>query len=767
MTGGAFPTAFELSYDEQRKTLYATLRVKLIPVDLVKADIMGKPLLDANGQPQPIPYDTNAHRDLVAAGVGKSTGGCVMVYRTGTGPRFDIAIKKRQVEHALNAHKSTLILDGCSRNSSCGCRVSVVFEVDFLLAVNNEAIQLEDGKTIHKTIHLFPRAQRADANAWGEVNMYLDEQENWIDNPNETNVVAHECGHLFNFPDEYWAYGGSVHQRYIRDQDIDFAKGDQSKGKPVWQLEAKGNLMGEGANHVVQADSKQPLAHRFHPTTLNTSGGISARSRTRHGGLVMNLKQARSTTKRIITTLIATASIALGACAMTNQNPADTPSNDQGFSIRDFGGQRYASNGMAAWLSGRVRMGLFDTSGMKDFNGIGIIETRLSSDDLKEAKDIHRQMCHALSGNPSTGPQWFGEYTMFSIDCVENGQVVDRQGDLNRLPQELSAQVRRFEERIIQNYKNDARPLVKFEVALNNVQRQGHRFLVSVNFINRGQYAVSMQSPNQWREGFPYRLSIGGTRTEGDGKWNAELAGLPVENKAEFSIEEIEVMGRIDTYLSIPPGQSITLKFLAVPKDKVLRGTYRFSVLVDASLSAKGVYPSIGRVTFVSDRNKPTLITFDRDYPSTPEEWKDYEARQRAKLSSQPVAPGQTFAEAGHYRLVSASGQRSRFVFPFHEGAIAPEYKNEVDESGNPLLGGLHWLWEADRSRATYASQNKPCPREGRWIACEWQMGKTGADQYKLFPAYTRTFQAGDMLPVIQGAGGVVHPYAAWQWLGA
>ena len=439
---------------------------------------------------------------------------------------------------------------------------------------------------------------------------------------------------------------------------------------------------------------------------------------------------------------------------------------DESFSVGDFGGQRYASNGMAVWMSGRARMDLSDTVGMKDFNGVGIVETRLSSDDLREAKDIHRQICQGLSGNPSTGPQWFGPYTRYTAQCLQDGKLNRYQGDLNRLPQDLSARALRFEERILKNYKNDARPLVKFDVAVNNVQRQGHRFLVSVNFINRGQYAVSLQSHDQWRQGFPYRLSVGGTRTEGESKWSAELAGLPVENKAEFSIEKIEVMGRIDTYLSIPPGQSITLKFLAVPTGKVPRGTYQFGALVDAALDSELPYPSIGRVTFISDRNKPALITFDHDYPSTQEEWKDYEARQRTKMSSYPVAPGQTFAEAGYYRLVAASGQRSRFVFEFHDGAIAPDYKNEVDESGTPLRGPLHWLWEADQSRKTYVSQNKPCPREGRWIACEWQMGKTGADRYKLFPQYARTFNTGDMLPVIHGYGGTVYHYAAWQWLG-
>lgn len=482
----------------------------------------------------------------------------------------------------------------------------------------------------------------------------------------------------------------------------------------------------------------------------------------------MNPKKPQPTINRIITTLIATTSIILGACTMANLTTANTPkAEDESFSVRFLGGQRYASNGMAAWLSGRVRMGLFDTATMKDFNGVGIIESQLSSDDLREAKDIHREICRALSGSPSTAPQWFGEYTMFSIHCIEQGKRVGHQIDLNKLPQELSTRAIRFEETIIKNYKNDARPLVKFDVAVNNIQRQGHRFLVSVNFINHGRHTVSMQSPDQWRQGFPYRLWVSGIRTDGEGEWHAELAGLPVENKAEFSIKEIDIMGKIDTYLSIPPGQSITLKFLAVPKGKVPHGTYRFGALVDASLSAKGVYPSIGRATFISDRNKPTTITFERDYPSTAEEWEDYEAPQRKAMSSHPVQPGQKVAEAGHYRLTSASGQRSRFVFSLNQGVTARECRDEVDEHGKPMSGKLSWQWEADMARDIYGRSDQPCPRTGHWIAFEWGAALSGPDSIRLLSKSARKFRAGDILPVVPSNSSVVHTYTSWQWLGA
>ncbi|WP_256258451.1 DUF2345 domain-containing protein, partial [Burkholderia ubonensis] len=263
LSGNQFDTAFELSYDDRSKTLYATVRVKIVPVDLFQCDPSGTPLRAPDGKPQSIPYETSQYWRVVANGVDRPMNGCVLKYRAGTEPSFDIETRKRQVEAVLNDHRSKLILNGCSKDAACGCRVSVVFKVEFLLSINNAPVG--DGKKIHKTVNLFPRAQRADAGSWGEVNMYQERQPDqsvvWKDMQYVTNVIAHECGHLFNFPDEYWQMGGWVHNQYIKDQQLDFAMGEVNKQKETWQIYSEGNVMGGGCNKPAPTgDNVRPSA---------------------------------------------------------------------------------------------------------------------------------------------------------------------------------------------------------------------------------------------------------------------------------------------------------------------------------------------------------------------------------------------------------------------------------------------------------------------------------------------------------------------------
>ncbi|CAB3758881.1 hypothetical protein LMG29739_03015 [Paraburkholderia solisilvae] len=263
--GSTFPTAFELSYDERAKCLYATVRVKIIPVDLIRVDTTG----NARGNEtlkQSVPYDTTIHYPCVFNGVGKPSRGYVMEHRDETGPRFNVETKKRQVEAVLNGHRSKLILDGCSKGSSCGCRVSVLFQVEFFVSVRGA--EVGNGKKMHKTIHLFPRAQRADAGAWGEIGMLPDKDGAWTDDLRDTNVVAHECGHLFNFPDEYWAYGGWVHRMYIDDGQLNFNLGDANRGKEVWQISAAANIMGAACNNPVPDARNVAPSASVHPYYL-------------------------------------------------------------------------------------------------------------------------------------------------------------------------------------------------------------------------------------------------------------------------------------------------------------------------------------------------------------------------------------------------------------------------------------------------------------------------------------------------------------------
>ncbi|CAB3771507.1 hypothetical protein LMG29542_06622 [Paraburkholderia humisilvae] len=171
-----------------------------------------------------------------------------------------------------------------------------------------------------------------------------------------------------------------------------------------------------------------------------------------------------------------------------------------------------------------------------------------------------------------------------------------------------------------------------------------------------------------------------------------------------------------------------------MPDAKVPRGTYRLNVFVVTNARAPDVIPSLGYVDFHSDRSKPATVTFDHDYPSTPGERENYEAQKREAMSSQPVYPGEQFAETGRYRLVPNAVQRSRFLQRFSAGELALGMAdlakfvgtaNIEDERGQKIRvidEGYGWVWEADSLPDVFAPDircdpGEPCPRSGCWFA--------------------------------------------------
>jgi hypothetical protein len=290
--------------------------------------------------------------------------------------------------------------------------------------------------------------------------------------------------------------------------------------------------------------------------------------------------------------------------------------------------------------------------------------------------------------------------------------------------------------------------------------------LIGVQFINGGQYPISMQTPDQWDERKADRLDVGGARIDAKGEWAASLAGLPVVNKSELSIDTVSLpMGGSGTFVTIAPGSSVTFKFLAMPNGKVPKGTYTFNVLTVTTIETKGDIPNLSRVDFASDLAKSPRVTFERDYPSTPREWRDYEERQRAKMSSFPVKPGEAFAEDGHYRLVSNSGQRSPFVFQFRKDATAPEWADVADEQGKAFYGISQWQWEADISLEDHCFVGRLCPRDGRWILTDTEFNrKMISARVKFSSRDERRFAAGEPMPDPH-AGKYGYPNC-WHWLG-
>jgi type VI secretion system secreted protein VgrG len=177
-----------------------------------------------------------------------------MDYRDAVGPNFDVKVLINRIEAVLNQGNYKLILDGCSKGAACGCRVKVKFKVDLRVSINGVPI---DGFTPHVSLKLFPLVLRADTGSWGEKHKYKSKTK-ILDYP-DANVETHECGHYFNFPDEYYDQGGWLHESYIKDEQIDFSLVDAKAGTLVWQGHSQtdatfvgANVMGDGANAALQ-----------------------------------------------------------------------------------------------------------------------------------------------------------------------------------------------------------------------------------------------------------------------------------------------------------------------------------------------------------------------------------------------------------------------------------------------------------------------------------------------------------------------------------
>ncbi|MBC8721223.1 type VI secretion system tip protein VgrG [Paraburkholderia sp. 31.1] len=241
--GGSRDSNFEFAYSEQDKAITCTVRVMLIPMDLFPVDGTGK--RDLTADDQTIPYNFSAHSTMTLGSIRK---GVKMDYRDSVGDKYDLIALKSRIEAVLNQGGYKLILDGCSKGAACGCRVKVNFKVDFRLSIRGAPVS---GFKEHVSLHLYPSVLRADTSSWGEQHKWQDQNQVIHDYP-IANVEAHECGHYFNFPDEYYDQGGWLHETYIKDGRIDFSLVDAKAGTLAWQGRSQTNLMGYGANLPLQ-----------------------------------------------------------------------------------------------------------------------------------------------------------------------------------------------------------------------------------------------------------------------------------------------------------------------------------------------------------------------------------------------------------------------------------------------------------------------------------------------------------------------------------
>ena len=240
MCAGTALTTCQFNYDSSNKTLTAKVVTALVPRLLVKMNrVTGEPLRDENNRYIVVQYET--FRNGANSGKSFDEHGLMQVERD---PKeVDASTYKNQIERTLNQGNYKLILDGCQKGGACGCRIAVKFCADV------HVVRAADAPVLNPniTINLYPTTERADAMNWPEKE-YQKQVTTGRYAERFTQTKAHEIGHLFNFPDEYWQQGGFVHSIYVRDGvNIDFALADANKDKNTfWIIETETNLMGGG-----------------------------------------------------------------------------------------------------------------------------------------------------------------------------------------------------------------------------------------------------------------------------------------------------------------------------------------------------------------------------------------------------------------------------------------------------------------------------------------------------------------------------------------
>jgi hypothetical protein len=340
------------------------------------------------------------------------------------------------------------------------------------------------------------------------------------------------------------------------------------------------------------------------------------------------------------------------------------------------------------------------------------------------------------------------------------------------LPIDLWGEANSFFDHVLKTYSRHGQALVRIKSEVDGVTLEKGNFLVSVIFFNAGRYPVSIQTPDEWDKRWFSRLDVTGWSDSGEKKWHADLVGERVVNKQELSTWTMDVpFNRTATFVTVPAGGNVVFKIVAVPDDKTTKWIYKFSALINTQMitgdksgeEIENGRLELGKVNFISSEMR--TFTLDRDWPSTPDEWRDFEARKRAQLSGRIVRPGETFAESGYYQLVSDSGQRSQFVTEFRRGRTAEIGADSLDDQGKPFSGRTAWRWEADSALGVRCDPNRPCPRDGHWVAVTRDFGWLDK-RYTLYADTKRYFSAGEIMPAKRNAYGDELRYLAWYWLG-
>lgn len=428
-------------------------------------------------------------------------------------------------------------------------------------------------------------------------------------------------------------------------------------------------------------------------------------------------------------------------------------------SINTYGNNEISVSGETL----RVQIG--DSIENRNLSGIGIYELKLSNQNLEDARKLAELLC-----SPKDPASDVPIPDLYIAKC--NGEI--RSSYVRDLGRDVASKIYVLMNTLKNAGVQEGRKLVKLDLSLVSIERAKDGFLVSVRFINSGDYPIKFKTPDKWntRTGkYMDILGVSGPRVgshDDDDEFGLALAGRPLVDPKQFPDGEI----------NLAPHSSAVFKIKTNSIDKFSAGDYDLTVGAFMDMEVFGIQSSLVRVDFNSDHKNPSRVTFDRDYPSTPEEREQREAAHRAKMSFQPVKPGESFAENGLYRAVRLADNgayRSLQLVPFKAGDVATKDSVKMlmaSASGTQFNGQVQWLWEGsaptpikqwsfDITEGTehFCEAGAVCPRSGRWLARVHSGSFFAAESYRYDLAGIVTLRHGQNMPARNDG-------ADWEWLG-
>lgn len=454
-------------------------------------------------------------------------------------------------------------------------------------------------------------------------------------------------------------------------------------------------------------------------------------------------------------------------CVMANDldNGAMKPG---AFSISESGGLQYGSRQMSFDGRSKFYFAKGDTINDETQSGVGVFALNLQNGDVQQLQDVVQALCD--KDIQTGGPETHDPAATFTVVCLEDGKAVQQSGSLRLIPERFRHRVFDVPLRLAQQAWKDGGKVIKLDFTTLSVVQNSDHYVVSVRFLNSGTRWIKFKTPDQWLSTNPSGglgvapYSEPGKMQAGD-DWGFNLSGAKQINKDEFP----------GGLVFLKPGENRVFKFEAVPDNKIPKGEYDFSGVAFMRIEYEGY--GWGLSQQVDFRPIKTRITIDRDYPSTPQEREQWEATHRASMSSQPVKPGETFAEDGLYRAVrtNSSTYRSLQLVPFKAGAVAAtDNVKMLMEGGNgiSLDGPVQWLWEGSaptpvkqysfdtiEETRQFCEPGSACPRSGRWLP-RIREGWDKGHRYDL--AGIVTVRRGQKMPTVKNAG----ENADWEWVG-